>query len=95
MVTVNDWLRQTMLDLYGDEQIVDAPMGMAGEDFAYMANLVPGAMFSLRGENRRGRWVTIRRSLISMKNVLADRFGRVGGNGSPVSSLANTNKPSP
>ena len=44
---VNGWMRQVMVDLYGEEAVVDQPMGMAGEDFAYMANAAPGAMFSL------------------------------------------------
>lgn len=51
---VNGWLRQTMLELYGEDHVVDSPMGMAGEDFAYMANLVPGAMFSLGAQTKGG-----------------------------------------
>ncbi|MEM7798762.1 MAG: M20 family metallopeptidase [Chloroflexota bacterium] len=44
---VNQWMKSAALDLYGEDQVVDEPMGMAGEDFAYMANKAPGAMFSL------------------------------------------------
>ena len=44
---VNDWMREVTADLYGEEAVLNAPMGMAGEDFAYMTDKVPGAMFSL------------------------------------------------
>jgi amidohydrolase len=44
---VNEWMRSVTRDLLGKEAIVTKPGGMAGEDFAYMAEIAPGAMFSL------------------------------------------------
>lgn len=44
---VNNWMRQVTADLYGAEAVHEGPIGMAGEDFAFMVDKVPGAMFSL------------------------------------------------
>ncbi len=44
---VNGWMRATARDLLGQQAVIDQPAGMAGEDFAYMAQAAPGAMFFL------------------------------------------------
>lgn len=44
---VNDWMRQTALDLLGENQVIDAEFGMGAEDFAYMTEKARGAMFML------------------------------------------------
>jgi amidohydrolase len=44
---INGILRETFQDLYPAFSIIDAPFGLGGEDFAHMANTVPGAMFFL------------------------------------------------
>lgn len=44
---VNAWMRQTTLDLLGEQAVVDEPFGMGGEDFAYMAQSAPGSMIML------------------------------------------------
>lgn len=44
---VNDWMRDVVRDLHGQEQIVETDFGMGAEDFAYMMQLAPGAMFML------------------------------------------------
>jgi amidohydrolase len=44
---VNNWLRGVARDLGGDDMVVDQPFGMGAEDFAYMAQAAPGAMFNL------------------------------------------------
>jgi amidohydrolase len=44
---VNGWMRTVTRDLLGEGAIVEQPIGMAGEDFAYMTEIAPGAMFSL------------------------------------------------
>ncbi|MEM7111157.1 MAG: M20 family metallopeptidase [Chloroflexota bacterium] len=46
-VRVNDWMRAVARDLVGETAVVDEPFGMAGEDFAYMSQKAPGAMFML------------------------------------------------
>ena len=46
-VTVNDWMRTVTSDLAGEEAIVDEAFGMGAEDFAYMTQAAPGAMFNL------------------------------------------------
>lgn len=43
--TVNGWMRGAARDIAGAEAVVEAPLGMAGEDFAYMARKAKGAMF--------------------------------------------------
>ncbi|WP_205672397.1 M20 family metallopeptidase [Ammoniphilus sp. YIM 78166] len=45
--TVNEWIKQTLQDLYPDCRLVHTPFGLGGEDFAYMAQRVPAAMFFL------------------------------------------------
>lgn len=47
--TVNGWLRATTADLIGTQAITDSPspMSMGAEDFAYMTQAMPGAMFML------------------------------------------------
>lgn len=52
--TVNSWLRQVAHDLVGEHMVVTSSFGMGGEDFAYMAQKVPGAMFLLGGANGGG-----------------------------------------
>ena len=44
---VNDWMRAVTRDLAGEEAIVDESFGMGAEDFAYMTQAAPGAMFNL------------------------------------------------
>ena len=44
---VNDWMRQTALDLVGEDDVTDMEFGMGAEDFAYMAQAAQGAMFML------------------------------------------------
>ncbi|HSG16536.1 MAG TPA: M20/M25/M40 family metallo-hydrolase, partial [Anaerolineae bacterium] len=44
---VNGWLRQTVTDLLGQRKVKEAEFGMGAEDFAYMVQKVPGAMFML------------------------------------------------
>lgn len=46
---VNDWLRDTSVDLVGQSSVVErqAPLSMGAEDFAYMTQSAPGAMFML------------------------------------------------
>ncbi|MCA9979349.1 MAG: amidohydrolase [Anaerolineales bacterium] len=51
---VNDWLRQVARDLGGDEIVIDHPFGMGGEDFSYMAQKAPGAMFLLGAQVPQG-----------------------------------------
>lgn len=52
--TVNNWMRQVAADLAGEEAIVNQPFGMGAEDFAYMTQAAPGAMFMLGGSNGGG-----------------------------------------
>ena len=51
---VNDWMRQVTADLVGEDAIVDAPGGMGAEDFSYMAQAAPGAMFNLGAQVENG-----------------------------------------
>ncbi|MCB0036763.1 MAG: amidohydrolase [Anaerolineales bacterium] len=51
---VNNWMRQVAADLAGEEAIVNQPFGMGAEDFAYMTQAAPGAMFMLGGSNGGG-----------------------------------------
>ncbi len=44
---VNGWLRSTARDLLGETAVGDAEFGMGAEDFAYMAQKAPGAMFMI------------------------------------------------
>lgn len=45
--TVNQWISQTINDLYPECKIIPEPFGLGGEDFGYMTQVVPGAMFFL------------------------------------------------
>jgi amidohydrolase len=53
-VQVNEWMRQVTKDLVGEDAIVDGPGGMGAEDFAYMAQAAPGAMFNLGAHVENG-----------------------------------------
>ena len=44
---VNGWLRAAARDLLGQDKVVEEEFGMGAEDFAYMAQKAPGAMFML------------------------------------------------
>jgi len=44
---INGILRQTAGDLLGEAAVHNTELGMASEDFAYMTQVVPGAMFML------------------------------------------------
>ena len=44
---VNRWMRSAARDVIGADSVQDQPFGMAGEDFSYMSQKAPGAMFSL------------------------------------------------
>ena len=44
---VNSWMRSAARDVIGAEAVEDRPFGMAGEDFSYMSQKAPGAMFTL------------------------------------------------
>ena len=45
--TVNGWLETVATDLLGAEALQNASLGMGAEDFAYMCQKAPGAMFLL------------------------------------------------
>lgn len=55
-VSVNDWMRDVVRDLSGAEQIVETDFGMGAEDFAYMTQLAPGAMFMLGAATADDVW---------------------------------------
>ncbi len=40
-------IRETALDLFGSDGVIDDTPGMGGEDFSYMTRKAPGAMFRL------------------------------------------------
>ncbi|HEU5140144.1 MAG TPA: M20 family metallopeptidase [Bacillales bacterium] len=44
---VNDWLKNTIRDLYPSFQTYDGPFGLGGEDFSWVTKNMPGAMFFL------------------------------------------------
>jgi amidohydrolase len=44
---VNGWLRSVSADILGAENVVERQFGMGSEDFAFMVERVPGAMFVL------------------------------------------------
>jgi len=44
---VNEWLREAARDVNGPQLIFEEPFGMGAEDFAYMTQKAPGAMFML------------------------------------------------
>jgi amidohydrolase len=45
--TVTRWIEQVSTDLLGSDAVVASNGGMGAEDFAYMTELAPGAMFNL------------------------------------------------
>jgi len=51
---VNDVMRAITSEFAGDEAIVNGTFGMGAEDFAYMTQLAPGAMFMLGASNGGG-----------------------------------------
>ena len=51
---VNNWMRTVASDLVGEQAIGNEPFGMGAEDFAYMAQAAPGAMFMLGGKTEGG-----------------------------------------
>ena len=51
---VNDWMRAVAKDLLGEQAVVNQVFGMGSEDFAYMSQAAPGAMFLLGGSNGGG-----------------------------------------
>ena len=53
-VQVNNWMREVAADLAGAENVVNKPFGMGAEDFAYMAQAAPGAMFMLGAQVPNG-----------------------------------------
>lgn len=44
---VNEWIKDVVKDLVGETAVVEAEFGMGAEDFAYMTQKAPGAMFML------------------------------------------------
>ncbi|MBO8172282.1 MAG: amidohydrolase [Bacillaceae bacterium] len=44
---INQWLTQTIQDLFPGFHIKNEPFGLGGEDFGHMTQVVPGAMFFL------------------------------------------------
>jgi len=42
--TVREWLVQVGADLLGSQAVIDEPVGLGAEDFAFMCETVPGAM---------------------------------------------------
>lgn len=46
-IEVNNWLKQTIQDIYPDFSIYDGPFGLGSEDFSYVTQVMPGAMFFL------------------------------------------------
>jgi amidohydrolase len=44
---LNQWIMETMKDLYPDFKITIGPFGLGGEDFGYMTEVIPGSMFFL------------------------------------------------
>ncbi|MGC4379038.1 M20 family metallopeptidase [Fictibacillus sp. Mic-4] len=45
--SVNGWIRETIRSLYPEFKLVQRPFGMGGEDFGYVTEKLPGAMFFL------------------------------------------------
>jgi amidohydrolase len=44
---LNQWLTQTIHDLFSEYKIIHEPFGLGGEDFSHMTEIVPGTMFFL------------------------------------------------
>jgi amidohydrolase len=51
---VNGWLRSVSADILGAENVVERQFGMGSEDFAFMVEKVPGAMFVLGAATEDG-----------------------------------------
>ena len=51
---VNEWMRTVARDLIGEDAIVDEAYGMGAEDFSYMTQAAPGAMFMLGARIENG-----------------------------------------
>ena len=51
---VNDWMRVVARDLLGDDAVIDEAYGMGAEDFSYMTQAAPGAMFMLGAKIENG-----------------------------------------
>lgn len=51
---VNGWMRTVAEDYFGGERLLSEPFGMGAEDFSYMAQKAPGAMFMLGAHNGGG-----------------------------------------
>lgn len=47
---VNDWIRAAAKDVVGADAVVEQSASMGAEDFSYMAEAAPGAMFNLGGK---------------------------------------------
>jgi amidohydrolase len=43
----NGWMKEVVIDLVGETAVVEEEFGMGAEDFAYMTQKAPGAMFML------------------------------------------------
>lgn len=52
---VNNWMKVVVRDLLGETAVVNAEFGMGAEDFAYMTQKAPGAMFMLGAAIPDGR----------------------------------------
>ena len=44
---INGWMRDVVSELVGETTVVEEEFGMGAEDFAYMTQKAPGAMFML------------------------------------------------
>jgi amidohydrolase len=44
---VNSWITNTIIDMYPDFKIIRRPFGMGGEDFGYVTQKIPSALFFL------------------------------------------------
>ena len=44
---VNQWIKESIANLYPEGKIIDEPFGLGGEDFGFMTQVVPGAMIFL------------------------------------------------
>lgn len=45
--TVNEWLTQSITEIYPSFKIINRPFGLGGEDFGYVTQKLPGSMFFL------------------------------------------------
>jgi amidohydrolase len=44
---IKEWIKSTVEDLYPEFKVIEGPFGLGGEDFGWMTQVVPGAMFFL------------------------------------------------